>query len=299
MFGITKDLLFLPGSDQREKSAMSFYPQPNKYQCGPFALKYALVMLGVFKDEDQIGIIAGSTWWSGTDEFGLARAARRFSCKMKHFQSANPDGARRLLIQELKKGHPCILSVKNWEHWNTVVSYQKGKYVVIDSEFDKVVAVQTSNALARNWKFTDKESGTKSYDGYALIPKFKVHTRAKFTLDKAKELMYDKNEDLAIKWDQYTNDLINICKPRTKLSYNIITFTEFLRRNEENLTKRVANWHGEPTYAELKKILSNMRFIAEVYDLVVPEDDEKRAAIDLAAILMMYSCGKYGMNPIY
>ena len=27
---------------------MSFYPQPNKWQCGPFALKYALVMLGVF-----------------------------------------------------------------------------------------------------------------------------------------------------------------------------------------------------------------------------------------------------------
>ena len=30
---------------------MSFYPQPNKYQCGPFALKYALAMVGVFKDE--------------------------------------------------------------------------------------------------------------------------------------------------------------------------------------------------------------------------------------------------------
>ena len=28
---------------------MSFYPQPYKYQCGPFALKYALVMLGNLK----------------------------------------------------------------------------------------------------------------------------------------------------------------------------------------------------------------------------------------------------------
>jgi hypothetical protein len=278
---------------------MSFYPQPNKYQCGPFALKYALVMLGIFKDEDQIGIIAGSTWWAGTDEIGLSRAARRFNCKLKHFQSSNPDDARRMLINELKKGHPCILSVKNWEHWCTVVNYQQGKFVVIDSELDKVVSIQTASSLVRRWKYIEKGTGIKSYDGYALIPKFKVQTRAKFSLDNAKEVMYDKNEDIAKKWDQYTNDLINICKPRTKLSYNIITFSEFLRRNEENLTKRIANWHGEPTYSELKKILANMKFIAEVYDLIVPEDDEERAAIDVASILMMYSCGKYGMNPIY
>lgn len=278
---------------------MSFYPQPNKYQCGPFALKYALVMLGIFKDEDQLGIIAGSTWWAGTDEFGLARAARRFECKMKHFQSSNPNDARRMLMNELKKGHPCILSVKNWEHWNTVVSYQKGKYVVIDSELDKVVSVQTSTQLLRTWKYIEKGTDIRSYDGYALIPKFKVTTRAKFTPVKAKYLMYDKNEDLAKKFDQYTNDLINICNPRTKLSYNFITFSEFLRRNEQNLIRRVANWHGEPTYSELKKILSNMKFVADVYDLIVPEDEEKKAAIDVASLLMMYACGKYGMTPIY
>ena len=278
---------------------MSFYPQPNKYQCGPFALKYALVMIGVFKDEDQIGRIAGSNWWSGTDEICLSRAARRFDCKLLHFQSSNPDDARRMLIAELKKGHPCILSVKDWEHWCTVVNYQQGKFVVIDSELDKVVSIQSASQLARRWRYVEKGTKIKSYDGYALIPKFKVQTHAKFTLDAAKEVMYDKNEDIAKKWDHYTNDLINICKPRTKLSFNIITFSEFLRRNEENLVKRIANWHGEPTYSELKKILANMKFIAEVYDLIIPEDDEKRAAIDLASILMMFSCGKYGMNPIY
>lgn len=296
---IKRFVIFTSTHDAREFCAMSFYPQPNKYQCGPFALKYALVMLGVFKDEDQIGIIAGSTWWAGTDEIGLSRAARRFQCKMKHFQSSNPDDARRMLINELKKGHPCILSVKNWEHWCTVVSYQKGSFVVIDSELDKVISVQKPTQLLRNWKYIEKGTNIRSYDGYALIPKFKAQTRAKFTTELARNVMYDKNEDLAKKWDQYTNDLINICKPRTKLSYNIITFSEFLRRNEENLIKRVANWHGEPTYSELKKILANMKFVAEVYDLVVAVDEEKRAAIDLASILMMYSCGKYGMDPIY
>ena len=52
---------------------MSFYPQPNKYQCGPFALKYALVMLGVFASEKSIARKAGSTWWHGTDEIGLKK----------------------------------------------------------------------------------------------------------------------------------------------------------------------------------------------------------------------------------
>ncbi len=54
---------------------MSFYPQPHRYQCGPFALKYALVMLGRFESEKSIAKKAGSNWWYGTDEIGLARAA--------------------------------------------------------------------------------------------------------------------------------------------------------------------------------------------------------------------------------
>jgi hypothetical protein len=59
------------------------------------------------------------------------------------------------------------------------------------------------------------------------------------------------------------------------------------------------HWHGTPTSRELKKILDSMKFVAEVYDLVIFEEDQKKALIDLAAILMMYSCGKYGMDPIY
>ncbi|MCW9095494.1 MAG: hypothetical protein OQJ74_06610 [Ignavibacteriaceae bacterium] len=50
---------------------MSFYPQPNKYQCGPFALKYALVMLGIFASEKSIAKRAGSTWWFGRMRLGF------------------------------------------------------------------------------------------------------------------------------------------------------------------------------------------------------------------------------------
>lgn len=297
MTSITKRFIMFTNSFTNIYITMSFYPQPNSYQCGPFALKYALIMLGIFKDEDEIGITAGSTWWGGTDEMGLARAARRYNCKMKYIQSSNPDDARRALNKLLKRKIPCLLCVRNWEHWITVVSYSRGKYVVIDSEYDNVINVLTSAQLIRRWRY--KDSDITSYDGYGLIPKFKRLTRAKFTPEKAVELMLAKNKDLALAWDEYTSDVISIARPRTKLSINYITFSEFIRRNEKHLIENVADWHGDPSYAELNKILQNMKFIADIYDLIIPDDEEKRALVDVTSILMMYACGKYGMNKIY
>jgi len=57
---------------------MGIYPQPNIWQCGPFALKHALAMFGVLKDEKDISKLAGSHWWNGTDELQLGRAAKKF-----------------------------------------------------------------------------------------------------------------------------------------------------------------------------------------------------------------------------
>jgi len=278
---------------------MSFYPQPYKYQCGPFALKYGLVMLGRFENEREIGKRAGSTWWYGTDEIGLAKAAKSFDCKMKYFRRETPHEAIKVLATHLKQGLPCILSVDNWEHWFTVITEQQNKFIVVDSGLDKVIIILTENQLLKRWKYVDDETGYTSYDGYALTPNVKPSTKAKFSLEKAKYVMRDRNKELAEKWDTYFNDLINICRPRTPVSKRTISFTEFLRRHENLIIKQVANWHGTPTYHELKKVLKNMQFVAEVYDLVIYSEDQKKALIDLTSILMMYACGKYGMDPIY
>lgn len=277
---------------------MSFYPQPNKYTCGPFALKYALVMLGIFKNEKKIAMLAGSTWWAGTDEIGLARAAKKFQCTMKYFREDVAEVALDKLDRILDKNVPCILSVNNWGHWLTVIGHQKNKYIVVDSGQDKVIGILSPRQLLKKWKYTD-EVGCTSFDGYAIIPNFKVITKAQFTLEKAKYVMYRKNEPLASRWDTYFNDLILICRPRTRLSSNIISLNEFLRRHEKNIVRKVAFWHGTPKYIELKRILRNMQFVGEVYDLVIHEEDEKKALIDLTSLLMMYACGKYGMEPNY
>lgn len=277
---------------------MSFYPQPYKYQCGPFALKYGLVMLGKFENEREIGKKAGSTWWYGTDEIGLAKAAKSFNCKMKYFRRETTHEAVKALSYHLKQGLPCILSVDDWEHWITVITEQRNKFIVVDSALEKVIVIYTPVQLLKRWKYVD-ESGFTSYDGYALTSKDKHNTKAHFSLEKAKYVMRDRNKQLAKKWDTYFNDLINICRPRTAHSKSTISFSEFLRRYEKMLVKSVADWHGSPPYKELQKILKNMQFVAEVYNLVIHSVDQKKVLVDLASILMMYACGKYGMDPIY
>jgi len=278
---------------------MSFYPQPNKYQCGPFALKYALVMLGKFTSERSIAKKAGSTWWSGTDEIGLARAANQYDCRMKYFRRETGQDAIKVLVQHLKKGFPCILSVDSWEHWFAVVNWQQGKFIVIDSSLDKVIKIYSTNQIIKRWKFIDPDNEFKSFDGYALIPNFKIRTRAKFTLAKARFVMQNKNSDLAKHWDTYFNDLIEICKPLTAKSIHTISFGEFLRRYEKMLVEEVANWHGSPSYAELRNIVDKMKFVADIYNLVIYIDEHKKALVDITSLLTMYACGKYGMSKIY
>lgn len=278
---------------------MSFYPQPYKYQCGPFALKYGLVMLGRFENERTIGKRAGSTWWYGTDEIGLAKAAKTFDCKMKYFRRETPDEAIKALSKHLKRGWPCILSVDSWEHWISVVKVQQGKFIVFDSILDKVIVIYGARQLAIRWKNIDEDTGDISYDGYALIPNTKPATKPNFTLEKARYVMRKRNKRLAVKWDTYFNDLISICRPRYPNSKSVISFNEFLRRNEKMLVEQIAYWHGNPTHSELEKLLKDLQFMAEVYDLVIHTEDQKKALVDLSSILMMYACGKYGMDPIY
>jgi len=278
---------------------MSFYPQPNKYQCGPFALKYALVMLGVFASEKSIARKAGSSWWYGTDEIGLSKAAKHYDCRLKYFRREIGDDAIKVLIQHLKRGFPCILSVDNWGHWLTVINWQQGKFILIDSSKPKVINIYSAKQLLSRWKFIDPDDEFKSFDGYALIPNFKPRTRAKFTLAKARYVMQNKNSDLAKHWDTYFNDLISICKPRTATSIHTISFGEFLRRYEKMIIAEVVYWHGIPSYSELRKIVDKMKFIADVYNLIIYIDEHKKALVDITSLLMMYACGKYGMEKIY
>jgi hypothetical protein len=277
---------------------MSLYPQPNKWTCGPFALKHALVMLGVFADEKEVSRTAGTHWWAGTDEIKLARAAKAYECELTFVRRKSAERAREELLQSLKKGHPTLLCVDRWSHWVTVVNAERGKFVVLDSQRDPVVWVNSWSELRKRWDYpaTDKEdpdSVEHLFDLHILVPKFRVRTKAKFSIARARYLRRAENRFFAHQWDAYFEDLLHICRPRTPLTEMFISMGEFLRRHGEMMVSEILHWNGEARHGRadvrrprLRKILKNLQFVADTYGLIIPIEDEKRAIAGVTAELM-------------
>ncbi len=267
---------------------MSFYKQPLMYLCGPFALKYALVMLGKMEDEKEIEKLAGSTWWYGTDEIGLEKAANYFDCELEEMESTgNVHDIIRTLNSTLRKNLPVILCVDKWGHWITVVKHENNKYICVDSGERRVIIILSESELLRRWKYIDNKIPT--YSGYILKPWYKTRTKARINIDVAKELMSLKYADLALKWDAYFNVLVEVTRDRIPISEFTITFKEFLRRNQKRIVELVADWHGDVEYKELDNIFNNFLFVANVYDMIIHLDDEQIALITFTSVLMMYA----------
>ena len=261
-------------------------------------------MLGAFVDEVKIARMAGTHWWSGTDEIKLAKAARAFNAEMKLIRRREAEPARKLLLGYLKKNRPCIVCVDQWNHWITVVNGERGnygRYVIIDSKAAPVVNILTWPQLRRRWGYIDKDSedGRPIFDLHPILPRFRVRTKASFSVQRAKYLRRSENEDFAFYWDDYVADLLTICKPRTARSYDVISMGEFLRRYEEMLVDLVAYWHGKVTKREIRKLLDNMKFVIDTYGLIIPRDREKRAITSIAILLSLWAAGKYGVEEFY
>ncbi|MFH0736845.1 MAG: hypothetical protein V1773_19215 [bacterium] len=278
---------------------MSFYPQPDNYSCGPFSLKHAMNIFGVFKSDGLIIEKSGARWWSGVDEVGLDIAARAFNFKLEEFQTDSEYKALVMLNKNLKKNYPCILCVDDWRHWITVVNHTKSEYVVINSGEDKVFYTLNSQKLLDYWGCYIEEDKNYSFDGYALIPNFKAKTIAKFTPKKAQLLMYSQNKDLALHWEEYFSDITIFSVPLNDFVSEYLTFSSFLKKYEKLIINKIAFWHGSVPEHELKKIINNMEFVAEIYNLVILNKNENKAIIDLTSLLMMYACGTYGMAKFY
>ncbi len=283
---------------------MGLYPQPNKWQCGPFALKHALIMLGKFVNEKRVTEIAGSTSWGGTDETQLRKAARAYDCEMKLVRKENPLHAKRDLLLTLKRGSPALLCVDTWGHWITVVGAEKGRFIYLDSSKAPVVCVATWRQLKRRWVCEDFDEANPKikvalYDLHPIISKSRAKTKARFSLKHARYLRRPENRAFATHWDEYFDDLLAICSPRTPLSQNVFPFGEFLRRHGKMIASQVAFWHGAVKREQAEKILKNMKFVADTYDLVVREQDEKHAIAALSSNLSLWAASKYGVDDVY
>jgi hypothetical protein len=283
---------------------MGLYPQPNKWQCGPFALKHALIMLGRIVNEKDVSRIAGTHWWTGTDEIKLARAAKAYDCDLKMIRRKNSLRAKRELLLSLKRGHPAILCVDNWNHWITVVGAEKGKFIYIDSREAPVVCVDEWRSLKRRWIYREKDSDDPTqmvtlFDLHILVPKFRVRTKAHFSLKSARYLRRPENSAFATHWDEYFDDLSHICHPRTPLSAKVFPMGVLLSRHGSMIRSQIAFWHGTVKEREIARILRNLQFVADTYDFVVRKDDEKRAIVAISTMLTLWASSKLGVDKVY
>ncbi len=283
---------------------MGFEPQSNLWQCGPFALKHALAVLGIFVDERELAGIAGTDREAGTDELQLARAARRFDCDLLHFREHDPEVARRQLVSYLRENDPVLICAYEWKHWITVVNESRGRFILLDSRDEAVLRICSRSEFESLWAYhrrdeVDPRIVEVLYDFHPVIPRFRAPARADVSLARARYLRRQENRELAKQWDKYVEDLLAVCRPRTALSSNVLSLGEFLRRHGDMMVDQVAFWHGWIEKRRARKVLRNLRFVADTYGLVIPEEGEKRAIAGLTALLTLWAGGRYGVTPVY
>ncbi len=282
---------------------MSFRPQPNEWTCGPFALKHALIALGRPSEGEELARIAGTNWWSGTDEIRLARAARSQNCDLPVIRHRRAERAKSELLIYLRQKTPVLLCVDNWGHWIVVLTYEKGQFVVIDSLLEPVLSVLTWPQLRRRWRYLDvdydESDPPEIYEMFPVLPRFRVSMQANFTVARVRYLRRPENQKLSAHWNAYLEDLLAICRPPSALQSAPLSMAEFLRRHQKLLVDQVGYWHGEVSGDELVRQLGRFRFVAETYGLVIPESASKRALVDMACLLTMWAVAKHGLGEIY
>ena len=189
---------------------MSFYSQPNGYECGPFALKHGLALLGVFTEERRIANLAGTTT-AGTDETQLARAAAHYGCELPTVRAADPDAARRALALELSAGRPVLACVDQWSHWITIGSQDGETFVVADSAESDVLRLMEWDELRRRWGLHTREAGPEQYlfDLNPLRPRGTVPARASLAAEDVRYLGHGGRE-LVRDWSAYARDLLHL-----------------------------------------------------------------------------------------
>jgi hypothetical protein len=174
---------------------MGIYEQPNSWQCGPFALKHALVARGVFVHENEITRVAGSTEALGTDELQLTRAALQFGGLMQTQRHHTAFAARRALSRLLVDHVPVLLCVDQWDHWITAVGADREHVVVFDTHYATVLRLEPWDALLRRLAFRHRVRywpwQLKWYDLHPLHVRGETGLQLALTPERARHLIAD------------------------------------------------------------------------------------------------------------
>jgi hypothetical protein len=258
---------------------MGFYPQPNPWICGPFALKHALAVWGRFVPEWDLARVAGSDA-SGTDEQELGRAAASVGFDLGMERIHDVANAHALLVEHLSLNIPTLLCIEQWDHWVTVVAEEDGNFVLFDSRFPSVVRVLSREVLLAKWRYHDPdEAETDLYDLHPLTPRLPTRVAAHFSLSRARELMRFENLELTRRWAELASYLVDLGATSGAGDPDLFT---------ARVADGLRSWH-ERRSSELQlpangvtKAVDYLTFVAETYDFVFRVEDAARIETQLS-----------------
>ena len=184
---------------------MGFRTQPNSWQCGPLALKHALLALGIVA-EDRVLTRASGAGEEGTDERDLARAAARYRCDLGFERLRGAADAGRALAARLRGAIPVLLCVDGWSHWVAAAGMEHDTVVLLDSREDGVFVTVPWSVLAARLAF---RAGARRvvYDLHPLLPR-RPSPRARFSLARVAFLRSVERRDLGLGWAGYLEMLL-------------------------------------------------------------------------------------------
>jgi hypothetical protein len=262
---------------------VSFVCQPNTWLCGPFALKHALLMLGVRADERHLATLAG-TDTSGTDEAELARAARHFGCDLGFLRRRDAEVARRDLVRLLAARVPVLLCIEQWDHWVVAVHEEDGTFVVLDSRAPAVFRVLPWEYLRELLVYGDSRR-TGVYDLHPLETDDVRAVRPSFTVERARFLQQWENRPIAEDWHGYLTDALTVmdgpeCEGTAALLPGVL-----FGRHELPLLDAVSPTNDSGRRRAARRVLRGLRFVADTYGLRLDPASEQAARERLEAVL--------------
>jgi hypothetical protein len=184
-----------------------------------------------------------------------------------------------------------------------VLRAEDRRFVVVDSNDDPLLSVRTWPQLRTWWKYHDvdysKHEPPVLYDLMAVTPRFRTTVKADFSVERVKFLRRPENRRLGDHWNEYLEDLLEICKPPSVRIAQPLSMGEFLRRHAELLMTRVVYWHGDMNRDEVARLLRDLRFVSETYGLVIPASMSRRALADLSILVSLWVCADRGVDPMF
>jgi hypothetical protein len=252
---------------------VSFNCQPNSWLCGPFALKHALLMLGVRAHETEVATLAG-TDTTGTDEVELARAARHFGCDVGSIRQHDAEGARQELARLLSAEVPVLLCIEQWDHWVVAVHEDDGTFVILDSRAPAVFRVLPWEFLRELLVYADsRHPGV--YDLHPLEAGRPSSLRPTFTIARAQFLQAWENRPIAQDWYGYLDDALQVLDGPESPGANAILPGALFGRHEPGLLDTLAPTNESGRRSAVRQVLRGLRFVADTYGLrLAPESED-------------------------